>query len=57
VSTQTLDPIAAEAASYDTRFHAEVQKELDDPSPEFTSEEAQADMARFFADLEKEISR
>lgn len=45
---------AHEAAAYDKWFRAEVQKELDDPSPELTDEEASADMRQFFATLKKE---
>lgn len=48
---------AHEAAAYDKWFRAEVQKELDDPSPELTDEEAHADMQHFFARLGKEASR
>jgi len=44
---------AHKAAAYDAWFRAEVQKELDDPSPELTHEEAQADMKQFFARLGK----
>lgn len=47
---------AHEAAAYDAWFRAEVQKELDDPSPELTHEEAQADMKEFFARLGKEVN-
>lgn len=48
---------AHEAAAYDAWFRAEVQKELDDPSPELTHEEAQADMKKFFARLGEEVKR
>jgi len=48
---------AHEAAAYDAWFRAEVQKELDDPSPELTHEESQVDMKKFFAGLEKELNR
>lgn len=47
---------AHEAAAYDKWFRAEVKKELDDPSPELTDEEAHADMQQFFAGLEKEAN-
>ncbi|TAL81993.1 MAG: hypothetical protein EPN46_10395 [Candidimonas sp.] len=47
---------AHEAAAYDKWFRAQVQKELDDPSPELTDEEANADMRQFFAKLEREAS-
>lgn len=48
---------AHEAAAYDQWFRAEVQKELDDPSPELTDEETHGDMQKFFAKLGKEASR
>eukprot|EP00887_Chlorella_sp_A99_P003788 scaffold31.g3788.t1 len=48
---------AHEAAAHDAWFRAKVQEELDDPSPELTHKEAQADMVQFFASIEKEARR
>jgi len=48
---------AHEAAAYDAWFRGKVQEELDDPSPELTHEQAQADMVQFFASIEKEARR